>query len=48
LHRLGELSLLCAEAKTESEPHFHTAINVARKQDAKSLELRATISLGGR
>ena len=29
----------------EAETCFHQAINIARKQQAKSLELRATVSL---
>lgn len=48
LHRLrGEL--LRSEAmnrRVEAEACFHTAIEVARGQQAKSLELRAAVSLG--
>jgi len=46
LYRLkGEL-LLQTEAKAEAEKCFWQAIDVARRQGAKSLELRATVSLG--
>jgi predicted ATPase len=46
-HRLkGELLLKQDEANaTEAERCFRTAIEVARRQSAKSLELRATMSL---
>ncbi|HXV41578.1 MAG TPA: hypothetical protein VEC96_00820, partial [Anaerolineae bacterium] len=45
LHRLkGEL-LLQAEATAEAEKCFWQAIEVARRQEAKSLELRAVLSL---
>ncbi|MBI1880880.1 MAG: AAA family ATPase [Chloroflexi bacterium] len=45
LYRLkGEL-LLQTEAKAEAEMWFWKAIEVARQQSAKSLELRATVSL---
>jgi class 3 adenylate cyclase/predicted ATPase len=49
LHRLnGELSLLGGVGTgSDSEQHFRRAIEVAREQEAKSLELRATISLAG-
>ncbi|HEV8713013.1 MAG TPA: hypothetical protein VGX03_09315, partial [Candidatus Binatia bacterium] len=30
---------------TEAEAYFHKAIKIARQQQAKSLELRATVSL---
>ena len=47
MHRLnGELSLLRgAGTESDSEQHFRRAIDVAREQEAKSLELRATTSL---
>ena len=46
LYRLkGEL-LLKAEAEAEAEECFRQAIEVAQRQGAKSLELRATVSLG--
>jgi hypothetical protein len=47
LHRLkGELLLLQAQSNSEeAERQFRTAIDVARGQQAKSWELRATISL---
>jgi predicted ATPase len=46
MYRLqGEL-LLQAKAKAESEDCFLKAIEVAQRQAAKSLELRATVSLG--
>jgi predicted ATPase len=45
LHRLkGEL-LLMRSAQVEAEASFHKAIEVAREQSAKSLELRAVTSL---
>jgi adenylate cyclase len=34
-----------AEAEREAEEYFHKAIEIARRQQAKSLELRATVSL---
>jgi DNA-binding SARP family transcriptional activator len=44
LHRLkGELWL--RQGKVESETHFQNAIAIARRQGAKSLELRATTGL---
>jgi DNA-binding winged helix-turn-helix (wHTH) protein/tetratricopeptide (TPR) repeat protein len=46
LHRLmGELSLLTAGSDFSGEEHFRRAIEVARKQTARSLELRASTSL---
>jgi predicted ATPase len=50
LHRLkGELVLAAsAEDYAEAEAHFHHAIDIARRQQAKSLELRATVSLSRR
>jgi tetratricopeptide (TPR) repeat protein len=48
LHRLrGELLLVCGRTSDEEEIQgcFRKAIEVARKQDAKSWELRATTSL---
>jgi predicted ATPase len=45
LYRLkGEL-LLTQGDKTEAEASFHKAIEVARHQQARSWELRATVSL---
>jgi predicted ATPase len=47
LHRLkGELLLaLSAENQAEAEASFRQALEVARRQSAKSLELRAAVSL---
>jgi len=46
LHRLkGELTLMQGAHETEAEACFHQAIEVARRQQARSLELRATVSL---
>jgi class 3 adenylate cyclase/tetratricopeptide (TPR) repeat protein len=53
LHRLrGELELAMAagehpgpDAEAAAEEHFHRALDVARAQEAKSLELRAATSL---
>jgi class 3 adenylate cyclase/predicted ATPase len=47
LHRLkGELLLArSAENQAEAETSFHHALDMARRQQAKSLELRATMSL---
>ena len=46
LHRLkGELILLSADSRTEAEFCFLEALNAARHQGAKSLELRAVVSL---
>jgi class 3 adenylate cyclase/predicted ATPase len=47
LHRLsGEFSCLCdSSSLSAAEKSFRTAIEIARKQEAKSLELRATTSL---
>ncbi|HLB78720.1 MAG TPA: hypothetical protein VJO72_16945, partial [Candidatus Dormibacteraeota bacterium] len=47
LHRLkGELLLQqSAEFQGEAEACFHQALDVARRQQAKSLELRAAMSL---
>jgi predicted ATPase len=45
LYRLkGELLLLQGD-DAEAEASFHKAIEVARRQQAKSWELRATVSL---
>ncbi len=45
LHRLkGELLLMQGD-EAEAEASFHKAIEVARRQQAKSWELRATVSL---
>jgi predicted ATPase len=47
LHRLdGELLLVGGAQAEEPEACFHQALRVAREQGAKSLELRAAISLG--
>ena len=48
LHRLkGELLLaLSAENRTAAAACFHQALDIARRQQAKSLELRAAVSLG--
>jgi predicted ATPase len=48
LHRLtGELLLLqSTDQHTEAEARFHQALAIARRQQAKSLELRAAMSLG--
>jgi predicted ATPase len=46
LHRLrGELMLLSADNESAAEACFHQALEVARRQQAKSLELRAAMSL---
>jgi predicted ATPase len=47
LHRLkGELLLaLSTDNTTEAEACFHQALDIARRQEAKSLELRAATSL---
>ena len=46
LHRLkGELLLAAGAPMTDAEDSFRTAITVARRQQAKSWELRATMSL---
>ena len=49
LHRImGELLLRrSASSQKEAEKSFHTAIDLSRHQKAKSLELRATMSLSG-
>ena len=47
IHRIkGELLLLKDETEAEAEACYQKALKVARKQEAKSLELRAVISLG--
>jgi tetratricopeptide (TPR) repeat protein/predicted Ser/Thr protein kinase len=47
LHRLrGELTLTAGGDSAEAQSHFERAIDIASNQHAKSLELRATISLG--
>jgi predicted ATPase len=48
LHRLtGKLLLLqSTDQHTEAEARFHQALAIARRQQAKSLELRAAMSLG--
>ncbi|MDX1415769.1 MAG: AAA family ATPase [Candidatus Promineifilaceae bacterium] len=46
LHRLnGELLLILGESEAKIEAKFQQAINIARRQEVKSLELRATVSL---
>jgi predicted ATPase len=35
----------CSGLRTEAETYFHRALNIARQQQAKSLELRAATSL---
>jgi predicted ATPase len=46
IYRLkGELLLMQGGDETEAEASFHKAIEVARRQSAKSWELRATVSL---
>lgn len=47
LHRLqGELLLACRAAnEPRAEKSFREALDIARRQEAKSLELRAAISL---
>ncbi|MCY1458229.1 hypothetical protein D9M71_755920 [compost metagenome] len=53
LYRLkGALTLQCpgedpqdSSVRQEAQTCFHTAISIARQQGAKSLELRATVSL---
>ena len=46
LHRLrGELLLMQGAPLSEVEQCFHRAIEIARRQQAKSLELRAAMSL---
>jgi DNA-binding winged helix-turn-helix (wHTH) protein len=47
LHRLrGELLDRTTRAKDKAEASLHTALAIARRQRAKSLELRAAVSLG--
>jgi predicted ATPase len=46
LHRLrGELLLIDGSAPSQVEPIFHRAMEIARQQQAKSLELRAAMSI---
>jgi predicted ATPase len=46
IHRLeGELLLMTSEPIAKAEASFHKVIEVARRQQAKSWELRATMSL---
>jgi len=46
LHRLkGELTLAQSSVQKEAEEYFHKAIEIAQRQQAKSLELRAVMSL---
>jgi predicted ATPase len=42
---MGELLLLCGQSETEVEANFQQAIEIARRQGARSLELRAATSL---
>ena len=47
LYRLkGELLLMGGVDESEAEACYHEALEVARRQQAKSLELRAAVSLG--
>jgi predicted ATPase len=47
LYRLkGELSLMQGEEAVAVEANYRQAMDIARRQEAKSLELRAAISLG--
>ena len=47
LHRIkGEFMLRGQESEDEVEQLFRSALEIARKQQAKSLELRAALSLG--
>jgi predicted ATPase len=48
IHRLRGVLLLrqTGTPQAEAEAGFHRALNVARRQEAKSLELRASMSLG--
>ena len=49
LYRLkGELLLRRGEADDEAESHLHRALEIARRQSARSLELRAAMSLARR
>jgi predicted ATPase len=46
LHRIeGELRCLQSSSVSEAEGHFQRALTIARGQSAKSLELRAAMSL---
>ncbi len=46
LHRLrGELELRSGQGLEVAERHFHVGLEVARRQQARSLELRAALSL---
>jgi predicted ATPase len=45
IHRLRAETFLAMGAEAEAETSYHTAIEVARRQNAKSWELRATIGL---
>ena len=46
LYRLkGELLLLAGTSKSEAEESLRTAVVISRRQQAKSWELRATLSL---
>lgn len=46
LYRLhGELLLRCGRPGAEAEARLHTALDIARQQHARSLELRAAMSL---
>jgi predicted ATPase len=46
IYRLkGELQLLCGDPEAAAKIDFRQAIDIARRQKARSLELRAAISL---
>ena len=46
LHRLKGVFLLQKECADKAEDNLQQALNIARRQQAKSLELRAAVSLG--
>ena len=47
LHRLkGELLSVAPDNRSQAEACFHQALDISRRQRAKSLELRAAMSLG--
>jgi len=49
LHRLhGELALRCGGGVDAAEQHYHEAIEPARRQGARALELRAALETGAR
>ena len=41
----GKSKAIASQAEAEAEVYFHKAIEIARRQGAKSLELRAVMSL---